>query len=466
LIAPHDFRLGPIHVRPAARAIESSKGRFVTEPLVMQLLIELCRKAGRVVTRREIFERCWGPFAVGDDSLNRIVASLRKTLAEADGATVMLETVPGAGYSLRLCSDPSACHEQAIATEVEVAVQDGLDSVRGGLPETDYLRLEMLRRATLLDPRRADAWGMRALLCRYGAEYAEPGEVSELVAECEGSARGAVDIDPREPSALVALATVAPIFGRWLEVQSKLTAILDRTPDEFVANHELIICDMATGRVRAAVTRTDKLISRDPLAACLIYKGIYQHWSASELPEMDELAERGIQLWPTHAAIWTARLWTFAFSGRISAAAYMLTDEAVRPDIPPPTMELLKVVIKAAASGSAGEMDRAAAVAVAAAASGPARAITALFALGLLNRLEDWFAVADGYYLRQGTGPVPVHRTTGEPSINDQHRRVTQILFTPACRQMREDPRFLGLCNRIGLSAYWEQTGFTPDFLA
>ena len=73
----------------------------MTEPLVMQLLIELSRQAGRVVARHEIFERCWGSAPVGDDSLNRIVAALRKTLAMADGETVIVETVPGAGYSLR-----------------------------------------------------------------------------------------------------------------------------------------------------------------------------------------------------------------------------------------------------------------------------------------------------------------------------------------------------------------------------
>lgn len=303
-----------MQVRPAARIIESNKGSFVTEPLVMQLLVELSRKAGRVVDRREIFERCWGASAVGDDSLNRIVRELRKTLAEADGETVLVETVPGAGYLLRLRASGDAPPR-----EVDEAVGDGLDSVRRGLPETDYLRLEMLRRATSLDPARADAWGMRALLCRYGAEYADPSEVSELVGECQASARRALEIDPRQPGALVALATVAPIFGRWMEVRERLGAVLEDRPETFVADHEMIICDMATGRARQAVARTDRLISRDPLAACLIYKGIYQHWSTGDLPAMDELAERGIQLWPIHPAIWTARLWTFAFTGRLSA---------------------------------------------------------------------------------------------------------------------------------------------------
>ena len=146
----YDFDLGPIRVRPAARALESSKGSFVTEPLVMQLLVELSRKAGRVVSRREIFERCWGSAPVGDDSLNRIVRELRRALSIADDGTVLVETVPGAGYTLRLGGKPPKLNGTA-AADVDHAIQEALDSGRRGLPEPDYLRLEMLRRAALLD---------------------------------------------------------------------------------------------------------------------------------------------------------------------------------------------------------------------------------------------------------------------------------------------------------------------------
>ena len=461
----HDFDLASIRVRPAARAIESSRGSFVTEPLVMQLLVELSRKAGRVVSRREICERCWGSAPVGDDSLNRIVGELRKALSMADGSTVSIDTIPGVGYALRLRAAPARANG-ASDKDVDQAVQEALESVRRGLPEPDHLRIEMLRRAVAWQPANAAAWGMLALLSRYAAEYSEPGEVSDFVAQCQASARKALRLEPRQPYALVALATVAPLFGRWLDARISLMRVIDAAPDEFVANHELVIVEMSTGRVQQAVTRTNRLIEADPLAACMIYKGIYQRWSAGDILGMDQLGERGIHLWPTHAAIWTARLWTLAFTDRIEAARAMLEDQVTRPDIPAPTLNLLKMAMTAALSGSIDEVEHAATAARKAAASGPARAITALFALGLLRRVDDAFAVADAYYLREGSGPVPVRHTAGEPSINDQHRRLTQILFTPACAEMRDDSRFMTLCERAGLADYWEQTGFEPDFLA
>lgn len=411
LLQAHDFQLGSIRVRPAARAIESRRGSFVTEPLVMQLLIELSRKAGQVVTRRDIFDRCWGSSAVGDDSLNRIVRSLRKTLQMADGDTVHIETVPGAGYSLRLRA-PADRTVQTWRSEVEQAVEEGLDSIRRGMPEPDNLRLEMIRRASSPDSPDGSVWGMRALLSRYAAEYAEAGEVADFVTECQDCARRALQLEPRQPYAEVALATVAPVFGRWLEARAKLMRVLEHSPCEFVAHHEVVITDMATGRVGAALSRTNGLIEADPLAPCIIYKGIYQHWSAGDLLGMDQLGERGVHLWPTHPAIWTARLWTLAFTGRTEAALAMLADDGERPDMPSPTLGLLKLVIEAAADGSLAQVERAAAVARQAAASGPARAISALFALGLLHRVDDAFAVAEAYYLRSGPGPVPLAAPT------------------------------------------------------
>ena len=44
----------------------------------MQVLVVLADAAGQVVTRETLFNRCWGGVYVGDDSLNRAVAAVRK----------------------------------------------------------------------------------------------------------------------------------------------------------------------------------------------------------------------------------------------------------------------------------------------------------------------------------------------------------------------------------------------------
>ena len=464
-IAPHDFRVGPIHVRPAARAIESSKGCFVTEPLVMQLLVELSQNAGRVVTRCEIFESCWGSAPVGDDSLNRIVGALRKVLAIADGETVMVETVPGAGYSLRLRAPGSVpASDEARLGEVEQAIEEASDSLRLGLPAPDYLRLEMLRRANAIDPVSSAAWGMHALLSRYAAEYAGPESSGDYLTECEISGARALALDPAQGEARVALATVAPLFGRWLQARKALERVIAADPDCTAASHELAIVEMTTGRVREAKRLMDRLIAADTLAACFHYKSIWQHWSVGDLAGMDHVADRAIQLWPTHPAVWMARFWTLAHTDRASAALAMLEDAAARPPIPAPMSDLLQLVMRAAATRERTAVEEAVEGCRSAAKRGPARAVAALLALGLFDAIDEAFDIAYAYYARAGDSPVPVRHMAGDASINDQHRRVTQPLFTPACASLRSDPRFALLCERIGLTAYWNESGLRPDY--
>ena len=89
-----EFELGPLIVRPRERLLQSSTASVSVEPLVMQLLVALTRRAGKLVTRDEIFEACWGSSAVGDDSLNRIVAVLRKALQEVGANAVAIQTIP------------------------------------------------------------------------------------------------------------------------------------------------------------------------------------------------------------------------------------------------------------------------------------------------------------------------------------------------------------------------------------
>jgi hypothetical protein len=48
--------------------------------------------------------------------------------------------------------------------------------------------------------------------------------------------------------------------------------------------------------------------------------------------------------------------------------------------------------------------------------------------------------------------------------INDHRWRRTMNLFTPATAAMRADPRFIELCDGIGLSDYWARRGKQPDY--
>ena len=97
--AREDFALGSVTVSPPTRTLRGPGGSTDVEPRIMQVLLVLADAAGQVVTRDTLFARCWGGVFVGDDSLNRAVAALRRAV-EAVGGTFEVETIPRTGYRL------------------------------------------------------------------------------------------------------------------------------------------------------------------------------------------------------------------------------------------------------------------------------------------------------------------------------------------------------------------------------
>ena len=73
-----DVQIGPLLVSPSRRLVEGPEGRTHLEPLIMQVFLLLLDAEGKVVTRNELFDQCWGGVVVGDDSLNRAIARVRR----------------------------------------------------------------------------------------------------------------------------------------------------------------------------------------------------------------------------------------------------------------------------------------------------------------------------------------------------------------------------------------------------
>jgi DNA-binding winged helix-turn-helix (wHTH) protein len=74
----------------------------------LKVLVALQSQRGRVVTRDELIERCWGGRIVGDDVINRCISLLRPVAARS--GRFGIETVPRLGY--RLIEIPSVGHRR------------------------------------------------------------------------------------------------------------------------------------------------------------------------------------------------------------------------------------------------------------------------------------------------------------------------------------------------------------------
>ena len=103
---PERFRAGELEVdRAAMRAVLTGRA-LALEPKAFDLLFLLAANTGRVVTKDEIFERVWPGVVVSDNSLTRLVAQLRRELADDPEAPRYLETARTRGYRFLPVPEP------------------------------------------------------------------------------------------------------------------------------------------------------------------------------------------------------------------------------------------------------------------------------------------------------------------------------------------------------------------------
>lgn len=478
------------------RRLSGGSGEARLEPLVAQLLMLLADRRGEVVRRDELRKSLWPDVFVGDDSLNRLIAALRRAVREIDASeSIRVETISKAGYRLatapgvafRAGSEPgpgfvrrhamalfAATGATAIAggllwsrsgPATNPRVESLLDQARVaqgmGLPDADETGTGLLNEAIALDPRNAAAWGMLSL-AHYRALENGVAEEAAGTANVELAARRALAIDPEESNARGALAILSPIYGDWLAAERRYEAVLKSDPDNLPVVVEKGLLQMSVGRCEDALASAEHALRLSPFAPALHYHHVFRLSAAGRGFEADRAVDRAGQLWPRHPGIRYARFLTFAWSGREAAALRML-DSPDAP-LPPLLVRSWRPILQARVGNDQGLRQEAAEALLAQAAAHTGAAVNAILGLALLGQLEGAFAVAEGYLLRRGplTGNL---RTPAPLPVAEQRWRKTMMLFVPATAGMRADQRFAALTEDMGLGEYWRRSGKRPDFL-
>lgn len=487
-----DIALGPVRISPSTRLVNGPAGEASLEPRAMQVLVTLSDSAGAVVTRDELFRRCWGAAVVGDDSLNRAIADVRRDLRAAAADLIAIETVPRTGYRLVVADqaapsrawpsrralalgagaggaaafgagswllrpDPDRARAAALVGDAEQARQTGT---------TDgYVRAaQALEQAVQLDPASAAAWGKLALVRANLADETPPDRMAAVTQQVQQAARRALALEPRQPDALAAGAILLPYFGDWQAAERRMNAVLEVAPSHVPTRDARAFFYVSVGRVRENMAERLAIAGAEPLNAVLLYRMVYAHWFMGQVAEADRAADRALQLWPRHPGAWFARLWVLAFTGRAERALIQLDDAAARPDLPPWMLQTLRVSATAIASRRPADIARAADRLLAEVIRSPSASINALLMLNGLGEVDRAFDVAHAYLLEEGPLIANVRWRPGQVLINDQRRRKTHMLFTPVAVAMRRDPRFPELAERVGLSGYWRSAGLAgPD---
>lgn len=97
------FRVGSIEVDVRARMVRKNGAPVSLRPKEFDLLVALLKRAGDVVSRRELLQEVWG---YSDDVVSRTidthVAELRRKLGHAPGEPGYIATVSRSGYRLHI----------------------------------------------------------------------------------------------------------------------------------------------------------------------------------------------------------------------------------------------------------------------------------------------------------------------------------------------------------------------------
>lgn len=492
-----DFRLGAATVRPSVRTIDGPDGSATAEPRVMQVLLAFVDADGAVLTREDLIRIAWNGTIVGDDSVNRAIAEVRRISRETS-AGFTIETIPRIGYRLEAGATEAeaetaladalpapATRRWVIGGTVAVAlggvglwsalrdradpraallVERGKQALRLALPDSDAQGVSAFSEAVAIEPRNAEAWGLLALALRNKAENSEPDGVTGAVEAMEQAARRALALDPTEGNALTALATIRPAFGDWLNAEKRLLAVLKVAPDNVAAISSFVLLLQQVDRRRDSWIWNERVIALDPLSPIHQFRRALKQWIFGRIAESDQTIERALQLWPRHPAIWNARKLTFAFTGRAGEGLAFIDDVQARPPTAAaPTIAYWRSALTALESRAPADIAATRKAMLDAAPRSPGFAASAILILSALGQIDDAFAVAEGYLLRRGRFVGTLWTGSGQMPVTDMRWRRTMFIFTPATVPMRADPRFKLLLDGIGLTDYWRQRGIGPD---
>ncbi len=499
LLERPEMPVGTARLHPASRTLSGPHGSQTLEPRVVQLLVALIDAGGDVITRGMIEARCWG-VTVSEDSINQLVASLRRASRATGGFRI--ETIPRTGY--RLVADESE-YETAFGprdakSRVHVTrrwlLLGGGAVIAGGagamlykatrpdprsrladslvaeaeqllalaIPEKEKDALGLLERAANLQPDRADLWGKLALARARSFEHAAPDSDIPPAVRVLDPARRALSLDPNDIDAKAAMAILPPYYGDWLAAEQRFDAVLRQDPDNLPILESKSFLFGAVGRMKESATIRLGFADRMQFDAAAQARLGYAYWFLGRIGDADRVLARAAELWPGNLTVWMLRFFVLAGTGRADRALAHATDPAGRPQLPPAAFQTFRLTGEALVSGVAADKGRAVDAVVSGIADSPIRVINALMMLNLMQAMDEAFAVADAYFLERGPLIAALRWRPGGELIVDQRRRKTNPLFVPSSWPMRQDSRFEPLMAEMGLDRYWAESGRQPDY--
>jgi DNA-binding winged helix-turn-helix (wHTH) protein len=292
------YEFGEFRLEPAQRRLSRGGDAVALPPKTYDVLVALVRRAGQLVTKRELLDAVWPDAFVEEGILAVHVSGLRKALDED-----AIETVARAGYRFR-AAVRRWNGEPAAARAAEPGAYEQFGRGRFHLLAASMFEIPKavaaFRAAAEIDPQYAPAHAGLALARCAEASYrmAPP---AEAYPEARAAALRALALDGASADAQLALGTVM-LFAEWnwkgaecsLERALKLDPHLS---EAWLAYGQLLD---ALGRLEAGLASKLRALERDPFSALAHLQISVSYWNQRRYDEAIEWASRALEIDPRH----------------------------------------------------------------------------------------------------------------------------------------------------------------------
>jgi DNA-binding winged helix-turn-helix (wHTH) protein/Flp pilus assembly protein TadD len=297
------YEFGPFRIDPTRKLLLRGGKPVALRPKVLDLLVFLVQREGRVVSREEIFRGLWPGTLIEDGNLTQSVHLLRGVLGDGRGEHRFVVTIPRRGYQFvggaRPIIDGSA--GRGAVSSASRACLKGRYFLEKRRIEDFWRGLEYFNRAIALDPGFAPAYVGKAdsyqLLSGYSAIAPRRG-----FPRARSAAMKALEIEETLAEAHASMACVRLYYDwNWTGAERGFERSIALDPTYAAAHHWYSDLWTALGRFDRAIERMERALQLDPLSLMIGTNIALIHYYAGDPEGAIERAREALEMDATFA---------------------------------------------------------------------------------------------------------------------------------------------------------------------
>jgi DNA-binding winged helix-turn-helix (wHTH) protein/tetratricopeptide (TPR) repeat protein len=432
---PEVYAFGPYVLDATERRLWHDAEIVALAPKAHDVLVALVRRAGTLVSKRELLDLVWGDVAVEEGVLSVYVSTLRKSLGDTGDRASYIDTVPRAGYRFAATVTRTSPAAEPVSMQWPVGVLPArpelseligrgrtclMAASRSALPEA----VGAFRSAVLLDPEYAAAHaGLAVAHCAEAELRLRPPDAAYTAARA--AALRALAMDAANADAQVALGTVLFLSDwNWEGARRSLQRALELDPDHTEGCLVYGRLLEALGLLDEGLAAKQKALERNPTSPTVVLQIALSYWNQRRYDDMIAWAMRSLALDPRHLLAREYLAGAYLMKGDMARHMEESLTHATAAGAPPDVVAQLRHVYET--RGRAGVVE----YALAANANGPPIQLALL--LGEAGNLDEAFRYLD--LAIEARDPSLVH-----------------LAVAPQWDWLRPDPRFDERLASMGL---------------